>query len=200
MKKLMPLLIAFIRLAACQPVPAGASPAAPAPTHTHTAPSTPTLILAPTLTFHYSTDVAPGVTYSPPSLSESVYLEGAGGSGQAGEGGDVYAAGAMRSYFPAGASPRVLLRDNASNFPGVVTYGTFYDFDPALSGNGAGYISSRGWNTNVIYPATDFYQVFYHRFGSPTPMASGDTTLSTQLAGSTDPYYSVGGRQWFSHQ
>jgi len=84
MKLLIPVLIAFILLTACQSVPAGGSPTALAPTPTSTASSTPTLTLAPTLTFHYSTELTPGVTYGPPALSESVYLEGSGGSGRDG--------------------------------------------------------------------------------------------------------------------
>jgi hypothetical protein len=84
MKKLMPLLIVFMLLTACQQVPAGGSPTALVPTPTYTASSTPTLTLSPTLTVHYSTELAPGVTYGPPALSESIYLEGAGGSGRDG--------------------------------------------------------------------------------------------------------------------
>lgn len=44
------------------------------------------------------------------------------------QGGDVYAAGTIKSYIPA-VVPRVFSRDGAGGYPGVVTYGTSFDFD-----------------------------------------------------------------------
>jgi len=44
------------------------------------------------------------------------------------EGGDVYASGSLRSYIP-DVTPRVFTTDGDGGFPGVVTYGTTYDFE-----------------------------------------------------------------------
>ena len=44
------------------------------------------------------------------------------------QGGDVYSSGAIRSYLPA-VTPRVFIGDGTGGYPGVMTYGTSYDFD-----------------------------------------------------------------------
>lgn len=44
------------------------------------------------------------------------------------EGGDVYASGTIKSYIPV-VAPRVFSEAGDGGYPGVVTYGTTYDFD-----------------------------------------------------------------------
>ncbi len=100
---------------------------------------------------------------------------------QTGGGGDVYGATNVQSYIPAGAVPRYFALDGAGGTPGVVTYGAGYDFDSTLLGLGEAYVSSQGWLVNETYPATDYYAVMYHRFGSPADADAdytGETTLT----------------------
>ncbi|MBM3179466.1 MAG: hypothetical protein FJZ86_03840 [Chloroflexi bacterium] len=105
-------------------------------------------------------------------------------------GGDVYATTTMRSYIPSGSSPnRYFVRDGDGGTPGVVTYGTAYDFDSASVGYGESYISTEGWLANDINPATDYYAVMYHRFGSPDADYTGPTTFNAKPASQPDPYY-----------
>lgn len=82
-------------------------------------------------------------------------------------GGDAYASGVMKSYIPL-VTPRVFNLDGASNYPGVVLYGTDYDFDPDTSSKGPSLVSSTNWLVNASRTTTDFYQLFYNRFGAPT--------------------------------
>ena len=85
MQKWISSIIPFILLAACQPVPAGGlSTVSPEPTVTILPIITLTQSSTQTITYRYSNYLAPGVAYGPPSLSESVYLEAAGGSGRDG--------------------------------------------------------------------------------------------------------------------
>ena len=100
-------------------------------------------------------------------------------------GGDVYAATTVSSAVPAGASPRYFSLTSGGGSGGVVTYGTSYDFDSSVSSQGAGYASSYGWLANETYPATDYYAVMYHRFGSPDPEFTGNTTFTTKPASGT---------------
>lgn len=102
-------------------------------------------------------------------------------------GGDVYAANAFSSPIPPGTSPRYGLLDGTGGFPGVATYGISYDFDSSAGSAGDAYISSTGWLTNETYPASDFYAIMYHRYDSPAPNYTGDTTFTSQLASGT--YY-----------
>lgn len=100
------------------------------------------------------------------------------------QGGDVYASGTLTSLVPVGISPRYFVLDD----PGVVTYGTSYDF------NGAD-VSSKKWLVNESYASTDWYSVFFNRFGSPTtPDYDCSTTpcTVTKPASRTTPYYVVG--------
>jgi hypothetical protein len=120
---------------------------------------------------------------------------------QTGGGGDVYASGTLQTYVPAGTTPRLFSLTGSGGSPGIVTYGSSYDFDSDVSEPGDSFVSETGWLVNETYAPTDYYQVFYHRFGSPTPTATGDTTISTQLDSSADPYYyngnvTVSGGAW----
>jgi hypothetical protein len=107
-------------------------------------------------------------------------------------GGDVYAQTTLRSYIPPAAVPRYFSLDGAGGSPGIVQYGTSYDFDSA-AGFGEQYVSSMGYLANDTNLQTDYYAVMYKRFGSPaTPDYAGGTTLNTQLAGRATPYYAGG--------
>src|SRR3989344_562193 len=64
------------------------------------------------------------------------------------EGGDVYAAGTVRSFIPA-VTPRVFNLDGDAGYPGVVTYGTGYDFDSDPFSTGGTLISSTNWEVNT---------------------------------------------------
>lgn len=110
----------------------------------------------------------------------------------AGGGGDVYASAALRSYVPASTSPRYAVLDGDSGTPGSVMYGTTYDFDGSASDTGEAYVSSKGWLANETTSRTDYYAVMYHRFGSPEPDYTGDTTFTSKLA-SRDAAYVVDG-------
>lgn len=83
---------------------------------------------------------------------------------QAGGGGDVYAWGAIQSSIPPHAPAYPLCVSGARGTPGIVTYGG------SSTNVGEGIVSSApyGWLVNERYAQTDFYQLFYHRFGSPT--------------------------------
>jgi len=113
------------------------------------------------------------------------------------EGGDVYSAGALRSYVPPGIAPRVFLRNGITGgYPGVATYGSSYDFASAFFEYGEAYISSTNWLVNATNAAVDYYDYFYRRFGAPTTPTT-DTAFSNPLAvtkpsSSATPYYVVG--------
>jgi len=105
------------------------------------------------------------------------------------QGGDVYASATLQSYVPAGALPyRAFILDGTGGYPGVATYRTDYDFDSG-PGKGESYVSdTEDWLVNDASPDTDFYQLMYRQFGPPAPTSSGDTTLTSRLAGNADPY------------
>lgn len=107
------------------------------------------------------------------------------------QGGDVYAASTLRSYIPINAVGGRYFVGNGSTggMPGVVTFGSTFDFDNAAA-QGAGYVSTKNWLVNETQANTDYYAVMYHRFGSPTTANySGNTTLNSKLASQSDPYY-----------
>ena len=110
-------------------------------------------------------------------------------------GGDAYASGIMHSYIPT-VTPRVFNRDGAGGYPGTVLYGSDYDFDPDSSSKGPTLVSSANWLVNATRTTTDYYQVFYNRFGAPTT-ATTDPAFANLLAvtkppTSATPYYVVG--------
>ncbi len=109
------------------------------------------------------------------------------------EGGDVYASAILRSYVQPGASTPVVVRDGTGGYPGVVAYGTSYDFDSALTGQGNNNVSSTNWLAYAPHTTVDYYDYFYRRFGSPTtPYAFADLLAVAQPASSETPYYVVG--------
>lgn len=81
--------------------------------------------------------------------------------------GDVYASGVLKTLVPNGISPRVFNLDSSVLYPGVVTYGSSYDFDIG-PGTGPNLVSSKNWLANESYGNVDYYQTFWHRFGAPT--------------------------------
>lgn len=106
--------------------------------------------------------------------------------------GNVYAGGTIKNLVPSLASPRVFNLDSASLYPGIVTYGTDYDFDSA-GGKGANLVSSKNWLANQTNTTVDYYQLFYRRVGSPTtPDIFADLTAVTKPASRPTPYYVVG--------
>lgn len=103
-----------------------------------------------------------------------------------GTGGDVYGSQSITSPVGAGASPRFFVTDGVTGgFPGVVTYGTAYDFDPSVTAQGEGYVSSKGWLVNEAYAPTDYYAVMYKRFGSPAATETGTTTYNSERTSGT---------------
>ena len=87
---------------------------------------------------------------------------------QTGGGGDVYAAGEITSLVPSGASPRSFALGGEAPYPGVVTYGTSYDFDPSSGSNGETHVSSKNWLVGATRPPLDYYEYFRHKLGPPT--------------------------------
>lgn len=86
------------------------------------------------------------------------------------QGGGVYAGGNVYSYVPVNPTPGprsfMMVQDS---YPGVVAYGTNYDFD-ALGGAGSGFISSTNWLVKQTFPApaADYYTTFLHNAGTTT--------------------------------
>ncbi len=112
--------------------------------------------------------------------------------------GDVYAAsGTLNSPVSSGASPRYFALDGAGGTPGIITYGSDFDFDDSLTSNGSTFASSENWLANELNASTDYYAVMYHRFGSPTdtdyPAGKILTSKVTDSLVSRDsPYYVPG--------
>ncbi len=110
-------------------------------------------------------------------------------------GGDVYAASSVRSYIP-NVSPRVFNANGSNGYPGVVTYGTSYDFDPDWTLTGSTYVSSSNWIVQETQAPVDYYDFFYRRYGSPTipttNSAFGNLLAVTKPATSVTPYYVLG--------
>ncbi len=107
--------------------------------------------------------------------------------------GSVYAAGTIKNFVPSLTSPRVFNLDSASLYPGVVTYGTDYDFAADTTSRGANFVSSKNWLVNQTNTAVDYYNLFYHRFGSPTtPDTFADLTNVTKPVSRPTPYYVIG--------
>ena len=111
------------------------------------------------------------------------------------EGGDVYASGNVRSFVPA-VVPRTFITDSANEYPGVLSYGTLYDFDSDPFSEGATLVSSTNWQVNENRPVVDYYDFFYRRYGSPTTpttdAAFSNLLAVTKPASSVTPYYVVG--------
>ncbi len=99
-------------------------------------------------------------------------------------GGDVYAAGSIRSLIPAAVSPRQFNLVGTGSFPGIVTYGASglnaYDFDISASNQGETLVSGKNWLVNESFSARDFYTYYLAKFGgSPTSPDYENLTSST---------------------
>lgn len=109
------------------------------------------------------------------------------------QGGDVYAAMNLSSLLPVGIVPRKFNLNGTGGYPGVVTYGTSYDFDPDSSSQGQALVSSTNWLVNETQAQVDYYQIFYRRLGAPTtPDSFPNLAAVTKPASRTTPYYVVG--------
>jgi hypothetical protein len=108
-------------------------------------------------------------------------------------GGDVYVAGAVKSYLP-DVTPRVFNRNGEGGYPGVVTYGSSYDFESDTT-QGSSVVSSTNWLANETRTAIDYYDFFYRRYGSPTT-TDNDAFINlaavSQPDSRTTPYYIEG--------
>ncbi len=82
--------------------------------------------------------------------------------------GNVYAAGDIKSHVPSGITPRAFNLDGTGGYPGLVTYGTDYDFDANAASKGEALVSSTKWLANQTHASMDYYQYFYHKLGAPT--------------------------------
>lgn len=110
-------------------------------------------------------------------------------------GGDVYATGSITSHIPGGLIPREFNLDGSGNTPGVITYGTSYDFDSSSGFQGETFVSSRDWLANETYPSVDLYDMFYRKFNAPTATDNGlfaDLSAVTKPASRATPYYISG--------
>jgi hypothetical protein len=105
------------------------------------------------------------------------------------QGGDVYASGTLKSFVPVGASPRAFILDGtAGGYPGVATYGTDCNFDdtsPVCAGKT--WVSSKNWLVNDTSPDTNFYDLMYRQFDSPTTVDYVNPSPLTQPPYKTDP-------------
>jgi hypothetical protein len=119
-------------------------------------------------------------------------------------GGDVYASGTIRSFIPA-VTPRIFNANGPVGTcpgsallgacPGVVTYGTDYDFDALSSNQGSTIVSSKNWLVNATRSTVDYYDLFYHRFNAPTETDNalfGNLISVDKPATRATPYYITG--------
>jgi len=100
------------------------------------------------------------------------------------KGADVYASATLRSFIPEGVKLRAFILDDAGS-PGVATYGTDYTFDPTGVTKGQTWVSSINWLVQDANAATDFYQLLYQKFGSPTAESALSKTSLTKPASGT---------------
>jgi hypothetical protein len=111
-------------------------------------------------------------------------------------GGDVYAASTVQSLLPSSASPsRAFSLTGTGGYPGVVRYGTAYDFEIG-AGTGGAYVSPTNWlaNTADRYQV-DYYDLFWRKFGGPTVVDFDAVTLANPISlpsSRETPYYAVG--------
>lgn len=116
------------------------------------------------------------------------------------QGGDVYSSGAIRSYLPA-VTPRAFITDGTGGYPGVMTYGTSYDFDSDPYVAGADLVSADNWQVNTTRASVNYYDYFYRRFGAPTTptteapfnnLLAVTQPVSNCTESTCSPYYVVG--------
>lgn len=109
------------------------------------------------------------------------------------EGGNVLVKGTVQSKVPSTSSPRAFVKDGSGGYPGLVTYGTDYDFDPGYLGLGENYVSSKNWLVNQVNTFPDYYTYFATKLGGPITVDSfPDLSAVEKPASRTKPYYVVG--------
>ncbi|MBI3738486.1 MAG: hypothetical protein HY258_05515 [Chloroflexi bacterium] len=74
----------------------------------------------------------------------------------------------------------------------MVTYGTSYDFDSDTLSQGSTLVSRTNWLVNATRATVNYYDLFYHRFGSPTTADYTNPVLVSQPASRATPYYVLG--------
>ena len=79
--------------------------------------------------------------------------------------GNVYAAGQLTSSIPSSATNPYFSLGLSS--PGVVSYGTGYDFSLSAFDHGETQVSSTNWLVNQTLPSELFYERFIHKLGIP---------------------------------
>lgn len=85
--------------------------------------------------------------------------------------GDVFAAGALTSSISSLTSPRSFNLDGTGGSPGMVTYGTSYDFDSDPILKGENYVSSKNWLMSEIHtPVINYYDYFRIKLGGAFPV------------------------------
>jgi hypothetical protein len=110
-------------------------------------------------------------------------------------GADAYAAGNVESFIPAGITPREFNLQGTGGSPGIVLYGTGYDFDSDTGSLGPTLVSSTNWLANSTYSSIDLYDTFYRKFGAPSTTDNGlfaDLSAVNQPASRATPYYITG--------
>ena len=108
-------------------------------------------------------------------------------------GGNVLVKGAIQSKIPTTTFPRVFVKDGSGGYPGIVSYGTSYDFDYSYLGLGENYVSSKNWLVNQVNTFPDYYRYFYIKLGGPITVDSfPNLTAVPKPASRTKPYYVVG--------
>ena len=109
------------------------------------------------------------------------------------EGGNVYASATLKSFVPTGD---VFNTDGDGGYPGVVTYGTDYDFDNDWASTGSTKASSENWLVNAAQTRVNYYDYFYRKYGAPTTVttdpAFSNPIAVTQPPSSNTPYYVTG--------
>jgi len=111
--------------------------------------------------------------------------------------GDVYASARIRSYIPV-VTPRVFSLDGPGGTPGVIAYGSAYDFDAASASEGETMASSENWLVNATRTAVDYYAFFFNRFGAPETTDNAlfsNLSAVTKPASRDTPYYISGNMQ-----
>ena len=94
--------------------------------------------------------------------------------------GNVYAAGQLTSSIPSSATNPYF---SLGSSPGVVSYGTGYDFSLSAFDKGETQVSSTNWLVNQTFPSELFYERFIHKLGIP----GTETTLPEPLTDLTKP-------------
>lgn len=83
--------------------------------------------------------------------------------------GDAVVCGAIRSFIPAATAQRFFSINQLNHMPGVVSYGTSYDFDTATNSLGRELVSTPRWlvqeNPSTIC-GTNWYQYIYNKYGA----------------------------------